>query len=175
MLSPGQPPLVSAQYPLAEGGPEKYFVDFQAKDGGSFSDLQTRATSLGTELSVINFVGPNFPHIRSKGGFLFFRREALPLSQGAYVYVEDDSFKMTIEVAEKMPEEFTRQVKIGVTCSLGEEMLQVNDLSTTFEVEDQPLAVKIDPSVGRFFQYVAETCSMSDLLDSRSDLLSVGY
>ncbi|KAF4686217.1 hypothetical protein FOZ60_005554 [Perkinsus olseni] len=57
MLSPGQLPLVSARYPLVEGGPEKYFVDFQAKDGGSFSDLQIRAINLGIELSVINFEG----------------------------------------------------------------------------------------------------------------------
>ncbi|KAF4681664.1 hypothetical protein FOZ60_011725 [Perkinsus olseni] len=164
MVFPGQRPVVSARYPLVEGGPEKYFVDFQAKDGGSFSDFQIRSTTLGLGLSMINFDGPNSLRIRSENGFVAFTRAALPLSQGTYFYSEGDSFKMTMEVAAQSPKEVTRTVKMTVNCSLGGAILLGTQLSTAFELDERPIAAAVSATVGDFFTSAGQTCSRTDLL-----------
>ncbi|KAF4655951.1 hypothetical protein FOL46_008060 [Perkinsus olseni] len=160
---PGQDSLVSAQYPLVEAGPGKYFVDFQAKDGGSLSDLQIQSANLGFGLSVINVVGSNSLRVRSGDGFVTLTRDALPLSEGTYVYSEGDSFKLTMEVAAELSEEARRQVKVTVSCSLGRTILRATELSTTFELDERPIAADVSTTVGDFFESVGETCSRTGL------------
>ncbi|KAF4718570.1 hypothetical protein FOZ63_025534 [Perkinsus olseni] len=158
---PDQDLLDSARYPLVEGAPGKYFVDFQATGGGSLSDFEIQSTSLGIGLSVINFVTPNSFRAQSKDGFVAFTRVPRFLSQGKYVYSEGDSFNLTMEVAAELSKEARRQVT--VRCSLDRTILRATELSATFELEDRFIAAEVGTTVADFFGSAGETCSKTDL------------
>ncbi|KAF4702122.1 hypothetical protein FOZ63_003106, partial [Perkinsus olseni] len=123
---PDQDPLDSARYPLVEGAPGKYFVDFQATEGGSLS--VSRSSLLAW----------------SKDGFVAFTRVPRFLSQGKYVYSEGGSFNLTMEVAAELSKEARRQVEMTVRCSLDRTILRATELSATFELEDRFIAAETD-------------------------------